>query len=116
MSECVRWLLQAIGGPVQDKLQIFVDNQGTVEISSNPVQAGRNLHVHARYFYVRDLVYSDKVEVCKISTDLQIADIGCSYKGGPNFHKLRNYLMGCARVMHDDENIAYWQSGEIITD
>ena len=47
-GQCMRWLLQAMGGPVQGCIQVFVDNQGTINISTNPVQSGRNLQfMHA---------------------------------------------------------------------
>jgi hypothetical protein len=109
LSEMVRWLIQAMGGPIQDAIQLFVDNQATIDISSNPVQSGRNLHVHARYYYVRDLVYNLKVRVEKISTSLQIADVGCSHKGTPNFLTLRNFLMNCARVVSDESEVFAWE-------
>jgi hypothetical protein len=106
ISQMVKWLIEALGGPVQDAIQIFVDNQGTIDISSNPIQSGRNIHVHARYFYVRDLVYDELVSVCKIATGLQIADVGCSSKGAPNLIRLRIWLMNCARIVHYGANIA----------
>ena len=110
ISEMVRWLIESIGGPIQGTIQLFVDNQGTIDISSNPVQSGRNLHVHARYYYVRDLVYDLKAEVNKIDTKLQIADIGCSYKGGENFLRLRKWLISCARVVLDENGVYVWES------
>ena len=109
VSEALRWLLEAIGGPVQGTIRIFVDNHGTISIASNPVQAGRNMHIHARYFYVRDLVYGCKVEVCSIPTELQVADVGCTFKGGPSFIRLRGYLMECARITHDTNGEPVWE-------
>ena len=88
LSQFCGWLIQSMGGPLVDKVQVFVDNAGTISLSSNPIQPGRNVHVHARYFYVRDLVFSDKLQIEKIPTELQVADIGCSYKGAPNFLRL----------------------------
>ena len=40
VSEALRWLLEAIRGPVQGTIRIFVDNHGTISIASNPVQSG----------------------------------------------------------------------------
>ena len=74
-GEALRWLVQAMGGAIQGKIQIYVDNNGTISIASNPVQAGRNVHVHARYFYVRDLVYDEQLDVLPLPSELQIADI-----------------------------------------
>ena len=109
IGQCLRWLSQSMGGPIQGKVQIFVDNQGTITIASNPIQAGRNLHVHARYFYVRDLVYDDQFVLTQLPTDKQIADVGCTFKGGPSFRRLRDWLMATARVVNDEHDIPQWQ-------
>jgi hypothetical protein len=109
----LRWLTQSMGGPLQDAVQIFVDNTGTITISTNPIQSGRNLHVHARYFYVRDLVYAGEVAVKHLPTALQVADVGCTYKGGPPFRKLREYLMECARIRHDEHGVPRWEFREV---
>ena len=109
LSEMVRWLIQAMGGPVQGTTEIFVDNTSTISISSNPVQSGRNLHVHARFYYVRDLVYDQLVRVEHLETSRQVADIGCSNKGNLNFLTLRNYLINCARVVLDKHQVYVWE-------
>jgi len=109
LSELVRWLCHALGGPQQGCQQLFIDNQGTIDIGSNPVQSGRNLHVHARYFYVRDLVYERKVALNWIRTELQIGDVGCSYKGVANFIFLRDLIIGCARVCTDENGVMFWE-------
>jgi hypothetical protein len=109
IGQCLRWLAESIGAPIQGTVQIFVDNQGAISISSNPVQAGRNLHVHARYFYVRDLVYDDQFKIEKLPTELQVADIGCTFKGNHTFLSLRVYLMTCSRVVHDSNGVPHWE-------
>ena len=109
IGQCLRWLCQSMGGPIQGKVQIFVDNQGTITIASNPIQAGRNLHVHARYFYVRDLVYDDQFVLTQLPTDKQIADVGCTFKGGPSFRRLRDLLMATTRIVKDEHDIPQWQ-------
>jgi hypothetical protein len=86
-----------------------VDNTSTISISSNPVQSGRNLHVHARFYYVRDLVYDQLVRVEHLETSRQVADIGCSNKGNLNFLTLRNYLINCARVVLDKHQVYVWE-------
>ena len=115
VGECLRWLVQSMGGAMQDLVRIFVDNQGSIKIGSNPVQSGRNLHVHARYFYVRDLVYDGQYDISYLPTDLQLADVGCSFKGGLNFLTLRRYLLECARVVHDEHGTPSWELGDDAT-
>jgi hypothetical protein len=109
IGEMMRWLIESMGGPLQGRIQIFVDNQGTISISSNPIQSGRNLHVHARYFYVRDLVYDGMFVIDHLATDLQIADIGCTFKSVISFLALRDYLLNCARVQRDANGVASWE-------
>jgi hypothetical protein len=109
ISEGMRWLMESMGGPTQGPIQIFVDNTSTITITTNPIQAGRNLHVHARYFYVRDLVYGGVVLVVHLPTDMQVADIGCTFKGGLSFRKLRESLMECARIVHDEHENPRWE-------
>jgi hypothetical protein len=109
IGQCLRWLVESIGGPIQGTVQIFVDNQGTISIASNPLQSGRNLHVHARYFYVRDLVYDDSFVIEKLPTDLQVADIGCTFKGSHTFISLKRFLMDCARILHDANDNPQWE-------
>ena len=110
IGQCLRWLIESMGGPIQGVIQIFVDNQGTITISSNPIQAGRNLHVHARYFYVRDLVYDDQFVITHLPTDIQVADVGCTFKGGPSFRRLRDLLMATARVVINPHDDPEWQN------
>jgi hypothetical protein len=110
IGQMLRYVLESIGGPVQGNIQIFVDNAGTICIASNPIQSGRNLHVHARYFYVRDLVYEHQFRVDKIPTELQVADVGCTFKGTKAFLDLRDYLMKCARVIHDANENPTWET------
>ena len=109
IGQMVRWLCESIGGPVQNEIQVFVDNQGTISMSSNPIQSGRNLHAHARFFYVRDLVYDEQFVIEKVPTSMQVADVGCSYKGTVNFITLKEYLMGCARIVHDVNGEPIWE-------
>ena len=111
-GEALRWLAQAMGGAIQGQIQVYVDNNGTISIASNPVQAGRNMHVHARYFYVRDLVYDEQLDVLPLPSELQIADLGCSYKGARNFLSLRPYLLMCARIVHDEHGIPRWETAD----
>ena len=107
--QALRYLIEAMGGPVQGMIQIFIDNTSTLTIATNPVQPGRNAHVHARYFYVRDLAYGNLVEMIHLSTGLQLADIGCTYKGGPTFLYLRKMLIECARIVIDEHGNPCWE-------
>ena len=104
----VRWLLEAMGAKRTKPTKIFVDNQGTIDIAINPVQAGRNKHVHARYFYVRDLVKSGEYVIVHLRTDEQVSDVLCANKGTARFDCLVNLLMDCAMTEIDEHGIPKW--------
>ena len=70
-------LTEAMGGTVITPVPIFVDNQGTISLANNPVGPNRNLHIHARYFYVRDLVDGKEYIVYYVNTKDQLADMLC---------------------------------------
>ena len=98
VGQYVRWLVEVIQSPLCGPIDVFVDNRSTIDIGTNPVQPGRDRHVHARFFYIRDLVLAGDYCVFHIASSKQVADVLCSYKGMPNFTTLMAYLMGCARV------------------
>ena len=87
------WLIEGMGGIVKRPIPIRVDNQAAVSLSRNPIQPGRNAHMHARWFYVRDMVEEKKIIVEKVSTDDQLADLLCAHKSTAQFIKLRNLVM-----------------------
>ena len=55
-GQLAKWVCLAVGRMPVLPIPIFVDNQSAVTLGSNPIQSGRNLHMHARYFYVRDMI------------------------------------------------------------
>jgi hypothetical protein len=57
---------------------------------------------------VRDLIYDDQFIIEKLPTDLQVADVGCTFKGTSTFVTLKAHLMSCARVLHDDNDNPFW--------
>ena len=58
---------------------------------------------------MRDLVYDDQFVLTQLPTDKQIADVGCAFKGGPSFRRLRDLLMATARIVKDEHDIPQWQ-------
>ena len=107
-----KWKLDSLLGPSQTTVYIFVDNQSALDIATNPVQPGRNLHIHARYFYVRDLVADKEICIYYLRTEDQIADIGCTFKGGPQFILHRSRVMYPCYVIKDElpKGVHVWQN------
>ena len=110
ISQYLKWLVEGMGAPTQNTIEIYCDNTGTIDISSNPIQPGRNLHVHARYFYVRDLFNVKRVVILHLRTARMIADVLCSYKGFPNFNTLAPIILNCAMVTKSPNGEYVWSS------
>ena len=108
ISQYLKWLVEAMGAPGQHPVHVFVDNTGTIDISTNPIQPGRNLHVHARYFYVRDLHKAGLIALRHLRTARMISDVLCSYKGFPNFNTLSEIIMMCAVVIQNQDGEYVW--------
>ena len=58
---------------------------------------------------IRDLVYDGIFVIVHLPTDIQIADVGCTFKGGPSFRHLRDLLMATSRVIIDIHDNPEWQ-------
>ena len=98
LGQYVKWLCLSMGIVARKPIPIFVDNSATITISTNPVQPGRNLHVHARFFYIRDYVEEGEYEILHLRTDRQLSDVLVTHKSKHVFLTLRPLLMGCPYV------------------
>ena len=54
---------------------LYVDNEAAVKLAQNPEFHRRTKHIRIRHFYVRERVSEDELEVKRVSTELQLADI-----------------------------------------
>jgi hypothetical protein len=84
-TQALRWLLAKLGGITTAPTPISIDCSSAITMSENPIQNHRNCHIHARYFYVRDLINDQVVVLVKVDTSLQLADLLCTYKSVDNF-------------------------------
>ena len=108
----VQWLVQVIGGKLIKPVQIFVDNQSAITMASNPVHPDRNLHIHARYFYIRDLVEQGHFAICYLCTGDQIADLMCVFKSHEGFSYLYALIVNvatCVKTMQGGKIIYKWK-------
>ena len=110
IGQHVKWIAELMGADIVTPIHVFIDNQSTINISSNPIQAGRNLHVHARYFYVRDLVYEKEYVLLYLPSADQVGDLLCSFKGTPNYRRLAALFFGCARVESGSDGGLVWNT------
>ena len=109
LGQYAKWICIAVGIPPIMPIPIFLDSQSSIDIMKNPIHAGRNLHIHARYFYMRDHVVAQEYALVKIATEDQISDVLVTFKDFPTFHRLRYLLLHCAFVEMVD-GIASWNT------
>ena len=76
------------------KCRVFEDNSGAIEIASVHKYRPRTKHLNIRLHHFRDYVTRGLIEICKIDTRSQIADILTKPIPNPQFQILRAQIMG----------------------
>jgi hypothetical protein len=71
----LRNLVYFLHQPVQDPVKIHVDNQGAVDLVNNPVHHRRTKHIEVRYHFARHAQEAGEINVVKIPTADNRADI-----------------------------------------
>ena len=107
IGQYLKWIVWALGDKPALPIPIFIDSNSCLDIATNPIQPGRNLHVHARYFYVRDFVKEGEYAIHWIASADQLSDILVTYKDYKNFSKLRQLLLGCAYLSKQNDSYGW---------
>nr|GFA70400.1 putative ribonuclease H-like domain-containing protein [Tanacetum cinerariifolium] len=68
--------------------KIFIDNQSTICIVKNLVFHQRTKHIEIRHHFIRDANEKNLIQVIKIHTDKNVADLLTKAFDGPRFHYL----------------------------
>jgi len=71
---------------------LFGDNQGSIFITSNPVQEKCSKHIDLRYHYIRDVVQDGKVELFFVEGTQNPADMFTKNLGHVKFLKFQEQL------------------------
>ena len=71
-----------------DKTRLFVDNEAAIKLAHNPEMHRRTKHIETRHFYVRECVQGNLLEVERISSQDQLADIMTKPLFKPRFRML----------------------------
>ena len=91
-SEAARelvWLKRLFADLTQiDKTRLFVDNEAAIKLAHNPEMHRRTKHIETRHFYVRECVQENLLEVERISSQDQLADIMTKPLFKPRFRML----------------------------
>lgn len=72
---------------------LFVDNEAAVKLAHNPEFHKRTKHIRIRHFFVREAVMNNEIEVERIGTEEQVADIMTKALPKPRFQILRSALI-----------------------
>jgi Reverse transcriptase (RNA-dependent DNA polymerase) len=71
---------------------VYIDNQGSIFIGSNPVQKIHTKHIDIKYYYVRGCIAVKKIELYFVSTEDNTADIFTKNLGHLKFERFRGWL------------------------
>ena len=111
--QAVIWLVEAMGCPRQPTVKIFVDCDSAISMAENFIPSSRSSHIHMRYFYVRQLHDELKIELVRIDTKEQLADVLVTFKDKHNFDHLMCVSRGYdARLIQRDEYPSSWRPRE----
>ncbi|KAG5868268.1 hypothetical protein JTB14_028507 [Gonioctena quinquepunctata] len=77
---------------------LMVDNEAAMKLAENPEYHRRTKHIHIRHFFVRELVLDSSIQVKKVSSEDQLADIMTKPLFKPRLQMLRN-AMGLTRII-----------------
>jgi hypothetical protein len=68
-------LLKDLGYPARQPIQLYCDNKAACDIAHNPVQHDRTKHVEVDRFFIKEKLDEKIVELPKIQSNDQLADI-----------------------------------------
>jgi hypothetical protein len=99
LSECcrelayLRQLMAFLREPVKGPITIYEDNKGAIDLTNNPVHHKRTKHIDVKYHYIRVEQTSGRVDVTKIHTDDNRADIMTKATSAATFKRHVDALM-----------------------
>ncbi|RVW81474.1 Retrovirus-related Pol polyprotein from transposon RE1 [Vitis vinifera] len=91
----LRLLLQDLGYLSRQPIQLFCDNKAACNIAHNPVQHDRTKHVEVDRFFIKEKLDDKIVELLKIRSEDQLADILTKTVSSQVFSKILDKLGMC---------------------
>ena len=83
-----------LGDAVDGPIQIYGDNQGSLDVVRNPVKHNRTKHIDIRYHFIRELYQSQIITVDHVGTEENIADVMTKAVPRHKYEKFRRSLFG----------------------
>ena len=68
-------ILIELGIHISSTVDLYCDNQSTINISSDPIQKQRTKHIEVHMHYIRELVHDKTITLYYCPTEDQITDI-----------------------------------------
>jgi hypothetical protein len=81
-------------GLKQGPITIHEDNQPCIKIAENPINSERTKHIHVRYFFVRERVQRNEIELAYVPTNDMIADCLTKNLDSTKVKNFRSTIMG----------------------
>ena len=91
----LRLLLQDLGYLSRQPIRLFCDNKVACDIAHNPVQHDRTKHVEVDRFFIKEKLDDKIVELPKIRSEDQLADILTKTVSSQVFSKFLDKLSMC---------------------
>ena len=77
----------------EKSIKVSVDNDGDINLATNPLSSARTKHIDVRFHFIRELVRTGTIAVEHIPTKEQRADVLTKAFVGAIFREHRNFLL-----------------------
>ncbi len=93
-STHLKRLIHACGGRVNFNVPIAIDASSTYDVVVNPVHPNRNHHLHAQFFYVKQLRDEGEITPRKVDSKEMYSDVLVTFKDDQTFIQLTARMKG----------------------
>ncbi|RWR74934.1 Integrase, catalytic core [Cinnamomum micranthum f. kanehirae] len=93
-QECIwlKRLIQEMFSALDYPIPIHCDNESAIKLAGNPVFHARTKHIETHFHFAREKVLTQDIQLQKIRTDVQVADIFTKALGKAKFEVFRDAL------------------------
>ena len=98
----IRKLLTDLNMEKIGSTQVFIDNQATISISSNPVFHGKTKHFKIKFYFLREIQHDGKVTLVHCKIELQNVDIITKALQRARFEFIRKKLGVCSSQVKEE--------------
>jgi hypothetical protein len=88
-----RYLAEALGFPQTAPSIIYEDNLSAINLAHAPQISRKSRHIHTRFHFIRDLVFTKQISVLHLRTDDMTADMLTKSLGPSKFFYFRSKLL-----------------------